>query len=202
MVDINRELERMAQEFEIPEKDVATNWRSAVRSAWGDSIFKKIVYERNKVLVTNTNPRSMKRFPKVARYKCAICGGMFGAADTELDHMVSETAMTKLSHAEDFIKNIFFTSPDKLQILCKDKKRQVNKKKVLVSHGCHSIKTYSERYSTTFEEARVMKEVIHLCKDDKATILKLKELGVTTADIPKTKVAKKKLLTEMMTGEL
>ena len=64
-IDINSELKRMSTEFEIPEKDVASNFRQAVRSMWSDGIFKKDFYEKNAIEVVNTNPRSMKRFPKV-----------------------------------------------------------------------------------------------------------------------------------------
>lgn len=198
MIDVGEELKRMAKEFGIPEKEVATNWRNAVRSAWGDSIFKKHIYDTRSYLVTNTNPRSMKRYPKVRKVRCAICGDEFGKADTELDHIDSEVKMTEVSQANDFIRTIFFTSPDKLQIVCKDKKKKINKKNVLVSFGCHGIKTYSERYGVSFEEALLAKHIIHICKDDKLTLDKLKCLGVRPSDIPNTKVGKKKLLTELM----
>ena len=188
----------MAKEFGIEEKAIATNWRSAVRSAWGDSIFKKHIYDTRSYLVANTNHRSMKRYPKVRKVRCAICGDEFGKADTELDHIDSEVKMTDLAQANDFIRTIFFTSPDKLQIVCKDKKKKVNKKNVLASFGCHGIKTYSERYGVSFEEALLAKHIIHICKDDKLTLDKLKCLGVKPSDIPNTKAGKKKLLTELM----
>ena len=105
----------MAKEFGIPEKEVATNWRNAVRSAWGDSIFKKHIYDTRSYLVTNTNPRSMKRYPKVRKVKCAICGDEFGKADTELDHIDSEVKMTEVSQANDFIRTIFFVDVNHIQ---------------------------------------------------------------------------------------
>ena len=200
MIDINLELKRMAKEFGLTEKEVATNWRGAVRSAWGDSIFKKHIYDSRQYVVTNTNPRSMKKYPKVKKVVCAICNNEFSRADTELDHIVSETKMTELTHAEDFIKTVFFTSPNNLQIVCKDKKKTVNKKKVLVSHGCHSIKTYAERYNVSFEEARLSKEIIHICKSDEKTLDKLVELGVQRSKQPSTKKGKKELLTKLMRG--
>ncbi len=198
MIDINEELKRMAKEFGLTEKQVATNWRTAIRSAWADSIFKKHIYDSRQYVVTNTNPRSMKKYPKVKKVVCAICNKEFSRADTELDHIISETKMTELGHAEDFIKTIFFTSPENLQIVCKDKKKTVNKKKVLVSHGCHSIKTYAERYNVTFEEARLEKEIIHVCKDDKLVVAKLLELGIMDKELPKYKNGRKELLTKLM----
>ena len=202
MIDINKELKRMAKEFGLTEKEVAVNWRNAVRSAWGDSIFKKHIYDSRSYLVTNTNPRSMKRYPKVRKVKCAICGEEFAKAGVELDHIDSEVKMTDLAHANDFIRTIFFTSPDKLQLLCKDKKKTVDKKKVLVSFGCHSIKTYAERYNVSFEEALLSKQIIHICKDDNKTIDKLKEFGYNDStkdlEIPKTKKGRKELIDKLM----
>lgn len=198
MIDVNKELARMAKEFGLTDKQVATNWRDAVRSAWGDSIFKKHIYDTRSYLVANTNPRSVKRYPKVRKVRCAICGDEFGKADTELDHIDSEVKMTEISQANDFIRTIFFTSPDKLQIVCKDKKKKVNKKNVLVSFGCHGIKTYSERYKVSFEEALLTKHIIHICKDDELVLDKLQSLGVELSDVPKTKVGKRDLLTKLM----
>ena len=164
-ININAELKRMAKEFGLTEKEVATNWRSAVRSAWGDSIFKKHIYNTRTYMVTNTNPRSMKRFPKVKKVKCEICKGEFSINLTELDHKKGENKMTDLSHANDFIKNIFFTSPDDLQILCKDTKRNVKGKYEVSRFGCHSVKTYQSRYKVSFEDALLAKQVINICKN-------------------------------------
>ena len=198
MIDINKELKRMAKEFGLTEKEVATNWRNAVRSAWGDSIFKRDFYTKRAVKIKNTNTRSMKRFPTVTKYECAICKGMFSVRETELDHLVDENKMTDLSHANDFMKAIFFTSPDKLQILCKDKKRKVKGKNVVTHFGCHSVKTYSQRYGVTFNEALLSKQIINLCKDDSKVIEKLLELGVLKDDLPKYKKGRNELLDKLM----
>lgn len=198
MIDINKELKRMAKEFGLTEKEVATNWRNAVRSAWGDSIFKRDFYTKRAVKIKNTNTRSMKRFPTVTKYECAICKEMFSVRETELDHLVDENKMTDLSHANDFMKAIFFTSPDKLQILCKDKKKKVKGKNVVTHFGCHSVKTYSQRYGVTFNEALLSKKIINLCKDDSKVIEKLLELGVLKDDLPKYKKGRNELLDKLM----
>lgn len=196
MIDIEKELTRMSSEFGIPEKEVAVNFRQAVRSMWGDSVFKKDFYEKRCILKVNDNPRSMKRFPKVKRYQCNICKGYFGVADTELDHLISENAMTNLTHAEDFIKNIFFTSPDKLQILCKDKKKKVKGKSEIVRFGCHAILTYQTRYNVSFEEALLSKQIIELCKNKQKGVDFLLSKGVES--IPKTHKAQKELIDKLM----
>lgn len=199
MIDVNKELKRMSEEFGIPEKEVAVNFRSIVRSGWGDSIFKKDFYSKRGKRIKNENPRSMKRFPTVVKYQCNICKGLFSAVETELDHLDGENSMTDLSHAESFIKTILFTSPDKLQILCKDKKKKVKGKSVIVSFGCHSLLTYSERYNVTFEQARKAKEFINASKDINIVIDLLTQYGVQS--IPKTKKDKLSMLKQFMIGD-
>lgn len=198
MIDVNKELKRMAEEFGLTEKEVAANWRNTVRYAWSKSIFRQEFYKKHAVKMKNTNPRSMKRFPTVTKYKCAICGELFTGGEIEVDHLLSENKMTDLTHATDFINNIFFTSPELIQILCKDKKKKVKGKFQIERFGCHSVKTYQERYKVSFKEALVNKQVIDIVKCDKRTVEKLTELGAKSKDIPKTKVGKKQLLTELM----
>ena len=159
MIDLGREFQRMALEFEIDDKEVLSSVRTMLREAWGSSIFKLEFLKRNSVLIPNTNTRSMKRFPMVRRYKCAICGEMFGATEVELDHVESENTLTSYEHINDFMTNIVLTSPDKLQVLCKDKK---SKKLGVTRFGCHSIKTFSERYGVDFDTARAEKEAKQL----------------------------------------
>lgn len=159
MIDLGKEFRRMAEEFEISDKEVLSSVRTMIRSAWGDSVFKQEFLKRNSVLIENTNTRSMKRFPMVRKYKCAICGELFGSTEVELDHIESENALTTYEHINDFMTNIVLTSPDKLQVLCKDKK---SKKLGVTRFGCHSIKTFSERYGVDFDTARAEKEAKQL----------------------------------------
>lgn len=195
----------MAKDFNLTEKEVVANWRSVVRFAWGKSAFKLKFLQDRAVKVKNENTRSMKRYPVVTKYKCEICGGMFGTNQLEIDHIVSENTLKDLEHAEDFMKNIFFTSVDGLQILCKDKKRKVKGKNVVESFGCHSVKTFSERYNVSFEEALLSKQIIDICKDDNKVIDKLKEYGYNSStkglEIPKTKKGRKELIDKLMRGK-
>ena len=164
MIDLNTEFKRMAEEFDISDKEVLSSVRTMVRSMWGDSVFKTEFLKRNSELVVNENPRSKKRYPMVRKFRCAICGGLFGSTEVELDHTESENALTSYEHINDFMTNIVLTSPDKLQVLCKDKK---SKKLGVTRFGCHGIKTYSERYNVSFEEARAEKEALQLIKQKK-----------------------------------
>ena len=164
MIDLNTEFRRMAEEFEISDKEVLSSVRTMLRYAWNESVFKLEFLKRNSVLIPNTNTRSMKRFPMVRRYQCAICGEMFGSTEIELDHIESENTLTSYEHINDFMTNIVLTSPDKLQVLCKDKK---SKKLGVTRFGCHSIKTFSERYGVDFDTARAEKEALQLIKQKK-----------------------------------
>ena len=167
MIDLGKEFKRMAEEFEISDKEVLSSVRTMIRSCWGDSIFKTEFLKRNSELVVNENPRSKKRYPMVRKYRCAICGGLFGSTEIELDHLDSENTLTSYEHINDFMTNIVLTSPDKLQVLCKDKK---SKKLGVTRFGCHQIKTFSERYNVDFDTARAEKEAKQLVdkKLDKA----------------------------------
>ena len=159
MIDLNTEFRRMAEEFEISDKEVLSSVRTMIRSAWGDSVFKTEFLKRNSELIINENPRSKKRYPMVRKFRCAICGELFGSTEVELDHLVDENSLTSYDHINDFMTNIVLTSPDKLQILCKDKK---TKKEGVIRFGCHSLKTYSSRYGVDFDTARAEKEAKQL----------------------------------------
>ena len=161
-IDLGKEFERMAKAFGIDDKEVLSSVRTMIRSTWGDSIFKTEFLKRNSVLIKNTNTRSMKRFPMVRKYQCAICKEYFSGTEVELDHLDSENALTEYEHINDFFKTIVLTSPDKLQVLCKDKK---TKKLGVTRFGCHGIKTYQERYNVSFEQALAEKKAIKLIKD-------------------------------------
>ena len=161
-IDLGKEFERMAKDFGINDKEVLSSVRTMIRSTWGDSIFKTEFLKSNSVLIKNTNTRSMKRFPMVRKYQCAICKEYFSGTEVELDHLDSENALTEYEHINDFFKTIVLTSPDKLQVLCKDKK---TKKLGVTRFGCHGIKTYQERYNVSFEQALAEKKAIKLIKD-------------------------------------
>lgn len=195
-MSIDAELKRMAKEFKISDKEVLAWWRSGVRQLWGNSIFKQEFMKSKAVVITNTNERSKKRFPKVTKYKCEICGNYFGVRECELDHLEDENSLKSYDDVNSFIKNIMFTSPDKLQVLCKDKRK---KGVGVVYMGCHGVKTYASRYGISFEEAKIRKEIIQL-KKEKKVVDKLLELSVNLSAIPKRKSDQEDLLYKLMMG--
>ena len=194
MIDLGVEFRRMAEEFEISDKEVLSSVRTMIRSMWGDSVFKTEFLKRNSVLIPNTNTRSMKRFPMVRKYRCAICGEMFGSTEVELDHLESENTLTSYEHINDFMTNIVLTSPDKLQVLCKDKK---SKKLGVTRFGCHNIKTFSERYNVDFDTARAEKEAKRLV-DKKLDKQFLIDHNVKAENIGSTQVVRRKQIVEIL----
>ena len=199
MLDLEKELRRMSEAYGIPEKEVVSWWRSAVRQMFSSSIFYRKYIEDQSTLVVNENPRSMKRYPMVKRFTCAICGEQFGSGGIELDHVEGGNTNKSLSDAESFLKAIMFVTPDDVQILCKNRHKVVNKRKTLVRFGCHSIKTMQESHGCSFEEARVRKEH-KLCVTQKRVLEELELRGVL--DAPRTKVAQNALLLELMLKEI
>ena len=189
----------MSEAYNIPEKEVVSWWRTAVRQMFSNSIFYRKYIEDQSTLVVNENSRSKKRYPMVKRFTCVICGEQFGSGGIELDHVEGGNTNKSFSDAESFLKAIMFVTPDDVQILCKNKHKVVNKRKTLVSFGCHSIKTMQESHGCSFEEARVRKEH-KLYGTQKRVLEELRQRGVLVP--PKTKVAQNALLLEAMLKEI
>ncbi len=146
----------------------------------------KIMKERRKRIV-NPNEDNIKRFPEVWGGQCEVCKQLFSQKDLQVDHI--QDAPSRLREVEDiqkFVEAISFVVKEDLRLVCKP---------------CHGIISYSQKQGVSFEEARVAKEVIAICKDDAEVLKKLEELGVKSTDIPKTKKAKKELLTKLMKQE-
>lgn len=158
------ELEDFLKAYNISEREFLTWIRSSTRQAWANSPMKRHMEEKGKYQIENTNPKSMKRFPKVWKRKCAICGEENSPINMELDHIVGENSLRKPEDISNFIFSTLGVFPSELQWLCIDKFKIVNKKKVLIRHGCHELKTYAERYKISFEEAVIHKQAIDIIK--------------------------------------
>lgn len=123
--------------------------RSGIRSGlWNKHPLKQACLDAAEHKVVNTNPRSMKRFPKVSKWKCAMCGGFFAKAEVQVDHKVGGHSLTDLSELHAFIMTLVVNiTLDDLQVLCKN---------------CHSVKTLAERSGTSLDEAAVKKAMLKL----------------------------------------
>lgn len=199
MLDLEKELKRMSEAYNIPEKEVVSWWRSAVRQMFSNSIFYRKYIENQSTLVVNENPRSKKRYPMVKRFTCAICGEQIGSGDLEVDHLEGGNSNKSLADADPFIKAIMFVTPDDIQVLCKDKHKVVNKKKTLVKFGCHSYKTLQQKLGCSFEEAKVRKQYLLFVKENAVDA----QLEARGSLVPKmTKKSKNELLLSLMLKEI
>lgn len=196
MIELEKELKFMAKEYGLSEKQVLNWWRSAVRQAWINSPFKRILEEEAIYLKINDNPKNMDRFPTVKRIDCVKCEKAFSPSVMDLDHVSGENKMSSLADAESFMKSILFTPRSNLQWLCGDLKRKRNKKDVTVSIGCHSVKSQMEKNpSLTEDEAWAERELNRIVKYD-SVIGKLKEFDVL--DIPKLKKDQEEILYKLL----
>ena len=123
--------------------------------------------KRNKEMLVNTNPRSMKRFPFVAGGRCALCNEMHSMSEIEVDHKTGNSSLRSMNDVRSFIESMILVSFDDLQLVCKP---------------CHKIKSYAEKQGIPFEAARVEKKIIEVCKlPADAVIAWLVERGATPA---------------------
>lgn len=198
MLDLEKELKRMSEAYNIPEKEVVSWWRTAVRQMFSNSIFYRKYVEDQATLVVNDNARSMKRYPMVKRFTCAICGEQIGSGSIEIDHLEGGNTNKSLSDADSFIKAIMFVTPEEIQVLCKDKYKVVNKKKTLVKFGCHSYKTLADKVGCSFEEAKVRKKHILIGKDKRFK----EELEARGMVVPKTIKEQSTVLLDAMLSEI
>lgn len=116
---------------------------------WKQHPVKLEFMKESTVLIKNTNPRSMKRFPMVKAVKCALCGETVKACDAEVDHIHGNHSLRSMEDLRTFIESMILVKVDDLQMACKP---------------CHKIKSYSEREGISFEHARAIKKAIEICK--------------------------------------
>lgn len=112
------------------------------------------------VMIKNTNPRSMKRFPMVKAVQCALCWETVKASDAEVDHIHGNHSLKSMEDLRAFIESMIMVKVSDLQMVCKP---------------CHKIKSYSEKEGISFEDARAIKKAIEICKakKDKAFLIGL-----------------------------
>ncbi len=140
--------------------------RGGVRAGlWKKHPVKLEFLKKNLVMMPNTNPRSMKRFPMVKAGRCALCKQMYGLKDIEVDHLTGNHSLRNMDDLRAFIEAMIMVSYDDLQLVCKT---------------CHKIKSYAEKQGISFEEARAEKTAISLIKEKK-DVAWLKDRGILPA---------------------
>lgn len=152
------------------------------RGLWMRNPVKVEFKNKFRVRMKNPNPKTATRFPEIWACPCHICGGVFAQNEVEVDHKIGHHSLTCEEDLMNFFHSIAFVTEKELQLVCKP---------------CHKIKSYAERMEISFDEARVIKEIIDLQKEGKDTG-KLLQLGVTKSNIPTTKDKRRQLLTKLM----
>lgn len=145
--------------------------RSGIRQGlWNKHKVKLEVKKTLRRKIKNPNPNPRKGAEFVWGCECNICHGEFRENECEVDHIVGEASLKDMDDLVMFFKKIVMVTPQDLQIVCKQ---------------CHAIKTYSERYGVSFNEAKATKAA-KAAVDNNTYQSELTRLGVTKL-IPKGK---------------
>lgn len=140
--------------------------RGGIRGGlWKKHPVKLEFLRKHTVMMENTNPRSMKRFPLVKGGRCALCNELHSMKDIEVDHLSGNNALRSMGDVRAFIEAMIMVTFDDLQLVCKP---------------CHKIKSYAEKEGISFEEAAAEKFAISL-KKLKKDIAWLNERGIIPA---------------------
>jgi hypothetical protein len=163
-------MKRLNEDGSPQEKHVVAVVRSAIRQAWMKSDV-KLAY-----LYSRTIPDMDDSTRTKWLVRCEICEGLFKLSDVEVDHKYAgnKYPFTKVEHFQDYFDNILMVNFDGLQVLCKE--------------GCHRTKSLSESLNISFNDAKIEREVIKICKLKAAQIDKwLGDRGIKVAKNPQAR---------------
>lgn len=155
--------------------------RGGVRkSLWNQHPSKVKLIKERRFQIPNPNPRGKK--PTVWGGKCEICGELFIEKDLQVDHIRDRGSSLKdIDDIQKFVEDIVIVTMEDLRWVCK---------------GCHYIVSYSQKMNISFEEAKLKKKVINICKDKQLLLDELMKLNVES--IPKTKKGQEELLYKLL----
>ena len=162
-------MKKLNEDGSPQEKHVVAVVRSAIRQAWMKSDV-KLAYLYSKTIPDLDDSTRTKWL-----VRCEICEGLFKLSDVEIDHKYAgnKYPFTKVEHFQDYFDNILMVGFDDLQILCKDD---------------HLSKTLSESLNISFNDAKIEREVIKICKLKASQIDKwLSDRGIKVAKNPQAR---------------
>lgn len=124
--------------------------RGGLRKLWANHPIRIEFKKKMQIKMKNTNPRSMKRFPEVAAWECALCHCL--TKTVQVDH-ISESGGTfkKMDDIQGYVEYLYYVGDVSLRCLCKP---------------CHDIVTYSQRLGISYNEAANEKEIIRILKQE------------------------------------
>ena len=144
---------------EFTKKEIST-WRSNLRSRNNGTVFKMTnplynLYKKS--LIVQKPIGKTKRL--INSILCAGCDKYYRVNEIELDHIERCGEFTNLQELRVFYKKLFCDPWEGLQPLCKE---------------CHGVKTYTERYNCSEDEAKEKKFVIKILAKYKNRVKDLK----------------------------
>lgn len=140
------------------------------RGIWNKHPLKLKFIKLERERIPNPNPNG--RTAEVWGGRCSLCDGLFAQKDLEVDHKEGNHSLRSVSDIQSFVEATCFVTYDDLQIVCKP---------------CHKIKSMADSRGISFEEAKIEKLAIEVCKLKKeAFVAWLRDIGYD-GPIPKTK---------------
>ena len=160
--------------------------RGCIRLAWVKNPVKLKLLNKRKKQIPNPNygkPRNTKK--TVMGATCEICLKDYPMKFIQVDHITGGNySLRSVDDIQGFFESICIVTEDELRLVC------------LYCHGCL---TYAAKEGVSFEEAKVIKYVISLDKENKV-VDKLNSLHINC--IPSTKIKRKALLLEILLKDL
>lgn len=149
------------------------------RSLWNRHPVKLEFIKQNRIKIDNPNPKG--KVKEVWGGVCALTGETHVIGNLEVDHIKGNHSLRCVGDIQAFVEGISIITLNDLQFVSKE---------------AHKIKSYAEKQGISFEEAKLKKKVINICKDKKLLLDELMNLQVES--IPKTKKGQEDLLYKLL----
>lgn len=124
-----------------------TYLRGCLRSSWSKNPIKHNLIKSQRKQITNPNPKGNK--PTVWGFTCTMCNENFPIKECQVDHIVPAGSLNEKSDIQGFVERLLWVSDEDLRLCCKK---------------CNMTLAHADRKGISFEEARIEKRVIELCK--------------------------------------
>ena len=157
--------------------------RGGIRRMWSKHPVRIEFMKQNRIRIPNPNKNGKAK--EVWGGVCALTGELTPQTSLEVDHKKGNHSLRSINDIQSFVESILLVTFDDLQLVSKD---------------AHKIKSYAEKHNMTFEQAKVHKEIIEICKDKQKVLDKLLEYNVQSP--PSNAKARRELLTKLMLEEL
>ena len=150
------------------------------RYLWAKNPVKLEFIKQNRIKIANPNPSG--KVKEVWGGVCALTGETHVIGDMEVDHISGNHSLKTLDDLVPFVKGIVMVTLEDLQ---------------LVSKEAHKIKSYAEKQSISFEEAKAEKTAIDLIKKgvDKQFLI---DHNVKAENIGSTQAVRRKQIVEIL----